>query len=70
MSLTSEPTTRGKLYTISAPSGAGKTSLVRRINRLIEQVGSIRSHTPEPCVASRTALTIILSAMKTFNQCW
>ncbi len=45
MSPISEQTTRGKLYTISAPSGAGKTSLV---SALIDSTAKVRvsvSHT-------------------------
>ena len=45
MSLTSEQTTRGKLYTISAPSGAGKTSLVSALIDSIQQVRVSVSHT-------------------------
>lgn len=45
MSLTSEQTTRGKLYTISAPSGAGKTSLVSALIDSTQQVRVSVSHT-------------------------
>lgn len=45
MSLIPEQTTRGKLYTISAPSGAGKTSLVSALIDSTQQVRVSVSHT-------------------------
>ena len=45
MSSTPEQTTRGKLYTISAPSGAGKTSLVSALVDSIQRVRVSVSHT-------------------------
>lgn len=45
MSLVPEQTTRGKLYTISAPSGAGKTSLVSALIDSTQQVRVSVSHT-------------------------
>lgn len=45
MSSVSEQTTRGKLYTISAPSGAGKTSLVSALIDSTSQVRVSVSHT-------------------------
>jgi guanylate kinase len=45
MSSVSEQTTRGKLYTISAPSGAGKTSLVSALIESTLQVRVSVSHT-------------------------
>ena len=55
-------TSTGTLYTVSAPSGAGKTSLV---NALIQQSQDLRvsvSHTTRPCARERqTASTTISS---------
>lgn len=45
MPLIPEQTTRGKLYTISAPSGAGKTSLVSALIDSTQQVRVSVSHT-------------------------
>ncbi|ARN74164.1 guanylate kinase [Oceanicoccus sagamiensis] len=45
MSATPEHITRGKLYTISAPSGAGKTSLVSALIESTQQVRVSVSHT-------------------------
>lgn len=43
---------QGKLYIISAPSGAGKTSLVKRILNEVDQLGVSVSHTTRPMRAN------------------
>lgn len=39
---------QGKLYIISAPSGAGKTSLVKQLLQQVEQIAVSISHTTRP----------------------
>lgn len=58
----SQESEQGTLYVISAPSGAGKTSLVAQMLKQDEKLGVSVSHTTRPMrKGSRMASTTTLS---------